>query len=129
MGMVSFQVFDGGSDVDRHHFIVQMVAIPADEGEGNSLIDFFEKKGLEEGMRVVKQGLDGIEDIDAYFMVESNGKSLLLVPGDQGVNLRFGSMCVAEFLGTPERWDWKQCVVSREEEEKDCLAWRKLVRF
>lgn len=117
-GLVSFQLFNGQ---EGSHLIVHSVVVP--EMDGGGVLDYILEKGVEMGLQVV----DSVEKDDAYFKAQLGDKSILLIPGDQGVNVRFGSNVVAEFLGTPERGEWKNCIVSQQQEEIDVAKWREYI--
>jgi len=67
-----------------------------------------------------------------YFSIEiySAGGKILLVhmPGEGSgpVPLQFGREWAAKLLGCPERVDWRQCAVSKKEEEASVAQFKKL---
>lgn len=153
-GLVAFQLYDPG--MRDHHFIIQLVAVPfeavtQEEGKQQMLpiTDFVMKKARDAGLEVHEGGLDSLKEGEPYFCLTAfgNGQELVLVPGpDARVNLRFGSyvnylspntLCsspvtrsvVAEFLGSPERANWKKFVLTRKQEELDVEMWRGLIKL
>jgi hypothetical protein len=44
-------------------------------------------------------------------------------------NLQMPRMVIAELIGLPERWDWRNCVVSEEEETQETEKLRAIYSF
>lgn len=109
LGMVAFQMSDGGGS--DHHFIIQMVAVPLETDGGEGVSAFVKERADEAGLVVVEEGLEGVNEGDAYFVLgDGTGDDLVLVPGPDGarVSPRFGSMAIADYLGKPDRSNWKK---------------------
>ena len=49
------------------------------------------------------------EDRDEYFRFEINGRVLLALPRGQRFNLQIGRETLADYLGIPDRGDWRAC--------------------
>ncbi|KAJ3377725.1 hypothetical protein HDU92_008033 [Lobulomyces angularis] len=147
-GLITFQIFSGNSIIEesKHHFIINYVALPEklklDELD-TKFLEFAEKEGLKK--------VDSLNDLNTscpYFMYEINDfdgatkGEIIFVPKNYGVedneldsnskntiNLRFGSLVLSEAFGTPEKSDWKKCVLSTEDETKETLKWRDIIKL
>jgi len=112
------------------HAHMQVVPLPnslsADEIErafrrdgSRQNVEFEAEDKVEEAMEAIRKGPQG------YFRAElPDGRVLLHLIHSPGFNLQFGRQVLANLLGTPQRSNWKDCVMDEEDEGEDATAFK-----
>lgn len=129
--MVSFEVAKvSGTGARQGHGHVQVCPIP------NELVEKIEPAFVEEGKKVgiefeQEDGKgEGVGEEVSYFRVglPSGKKMVHFIRPDQRFNMQFGRFVLAKVLGEDERWDWKSCVGTEEDERWECKEFQKVFK-
>ncbi|KAI8926861.1 CwfJ C-terminus 1-domain-containing protein-like protein, partial [Entophlyctis helioformis] len=150
--IVTFEVFAGGDSANPHeklhHLHVQLVPLPADM-EGDIEAAFVHEAET--------QGLDLVDELPEavympYLRVQlPNDKVLVFAPSVERYaeyeqqmqeaqrgggrrpprifNLQIGRLVIAKLIGKPERADWKQCILSLEQETAEAAELQTRLAF
>ncbi|KAK9479784.1 CwfJ C-terminus 1-domain-containing protein-like protein [Lipomyces japonicus] len=110
------------------HFHVQIIPVPSDKLD--KVKPEFEKASQINGYKLEERE-DSSEIADAeedFFKVYLPGGKVLyiLLSNDMRFDLQFGRKVLANVLGFPDRFDWKKCVQTEQEEVNDAERFKTL---
>ncbi|KAF9077200.1 CwfJ C-terminus 1-domain-containing protein-like protein [Rhodocollybia butyracea] len=114
------------------HAHVQAIPIPSSEFNVNDIenafisqgrsqgIDFESENNVEEALASSAGGRNG------YFRVDlPDGRKMVhLMKPNVPFSIQFGRQVLVSLLGTPERLDWKACMLSEEEDKADAQSFK-----
>ena len=105
---------------DQHHALFQVVPLK----KSDSIIEKLNLQADSQGLiETPKSKLDNNPYI--HVKVHLNGSSSdHYYVATRGVNIRFGAIFISEYFETPERAEWKDFVMSKEEEDACVEEWR-----
>lgn len=110
-------------NVKSQHMILQVIPVP--ESATPKLRDSFMEISQDNGVVLQDQEEVQLTPTDSFFKVDLPGENRGLVHVVRGrFNLQLGRQVMAKVLGTPEKADWKLCVVDAEKEKEYAARFR-----
>lgn len=109
-------------NVKAQHMIIQVVPVP--DSLSGKLQDSFTEISRENGVLLQTEAEAQVSDSDSFFKVELPSGITLIHVVKGRFPIQLGRQVLAKALGTPERADWKQCVVDAEKEKEFAARFR-----